>query len=347
MESHDTLALEMAGRLLRDRCDDAVLAAADGGAWQGPLWTALSEFGLPLALVDEARGGLGMDPAAALAIVRLAGRHALPLPMPETMVANWLLDRAGLPVVAEGPATVAAEGLMLAPEAGGWRLTGTAAAVPWARSATIVGLAAAGGTTCLVLAGTTPDTLVRGANIAHEPRDAAGFDRLLPASAVAPAPQGLDPLAILAALRCAQMAGAIEATAGLAIAHVTTREQFGRPLARNQAIQQALAVLAENAAAASAAADLATAAAASAPTAVPAIAAAKIRIGEAAGTVAAIAHQVHGAIGVAQEYRLHHLTRRLWSWREEFGNETRWSRWLGHRMAGAGAAGLWAAIAAI
>ena len=43
--------------------------------------------------------------------------------------------------------------------------------------------------------------------------------------------------------------------------------------------------------------------------------------GEAAGIGAAIAHQMHGAIGFTQEHQLHYLTRRLWSWRDEFGNE--------------------------
>ena len=52
------------------------------------------------------------------------------------------------------------------------------------------------------------------------------------------------------------------------------------------------------------------------------VAIAKLRVGEAAGTGAAIAHQVHGAMGFTYEHSLHHSTRRLWAWREEFGNET-------------------------
>ena len=49
-------------------------------------------------------------------------------------------------------------------------------------------------------------------------------------------------------------------------------------------------------------------------------------VGEAAGTGAAIAHQVHGAMGFTYEHSLHHATRRLWAWREEFGNEAVWAR---------------------
>ena len=58
-----------------------------------------------------------------------------------------------------------------------------------------------------------------------------------------------------------------------------------------------------------------------------------MRVGEAAGTGAAIAHQVHGAMGFTYEHTLHHATRRLWAWREEFGNETYWAMRLGRMVA--------------
>jgi alkylation response protein AidB-like acyl-CoA dehydrogenase len=57
--------------------------------------------------------------------------------------------------------------------------------------------------------------------------------------------------------------------------------------------------------------------------------------------VAEIAHQVHGAIGFTHEHRLHHLTRRLWSWRDEFGVESEWSGELGRLAASRGGGGLW------
>ena len=57
-----------------------------------------------------------------------------------------------------------------------------------------------------------------------------------------------------------------------------------------------------------------------------------------------IAHQAHGAIGFTWEYDLHFFTKRLWSWRDEFGNETEWNRLLGSHMVEAGADRLWAEI---
>ncbi len=66
-----------------------------------------------------------------------------------------------------------------------------------------------------------------------------------------------------------------------------------------------------------------------------------MRVGEAAGNGAAIAHQVHGAMGFTYEHSLHQATRRLWSWREEFGNEAHWAELLGHMVAARGADALW------
>jgi alkylation response protein AidB-like acyl-CoA dehydrogenase len=110
-------------------------------------------------------------------------------------------------------------------------------------------------------------------------------------------------------------------------------------------VQQNLAVLAGQTAAAGAAADMAAEAVGDTIRLLP-IAAAKARCGEAAGIGAAIAHQVHGAIGFTQEHSLHFLTKRLWSWRDEFGNETAWNRVTGRHMAKAGPGRYWAEITA-
>ena len=71
------------------------------------------------------------------------------------------------------------------------------------------------------------------------------------------------------------------------------------------------------------------------------VAVAKVRVGEAASNGAAIAHQVHGAMGFTYEHSLHHATRRLWAWREEFGNETLWAGRLGRLITEHGADELW------
>src|SRR5262249_5811410 len=129
------------------------------------------------------------------------------------------------------------------------------------------------------------------------------------------------------------------------VRYVTERKQFGRALAAFQAIQHNLAVLAGHVAASGIAADNAFRAADRGDPAFE-VAVAKVRAGEAAGVGAGIAHQAHGAIGFAYEHSLHFATRRLWSWRAEFGNESRWAVRLGHEVAARGADRLWGELTA-
>jgi alkylation response protein AidB-like acyl-CoA dehydrogenase len=141
------------------------------------------------------------------------------------------------------------------------------------------------------------------------------------------------------------MAGALEHILDQSVQWSLDRVQFGRPIAKFQAVQHNLATLAGEVAAAGAAADTAAEAiaeeGAASERALRDVAVAKVRVGEAAGNGAAIAHQVHGAMGFTYEHSLHHSTRRLWAWREEFGNETLWAERLGRMIAERGADALW------
>ena len=145
--------------------------------------------------------------------------------------------------------------------------------------------------------------------------------------------------------RALQMAGALERILGYAVQYANERIQFGRPIGKFQAVQHMLAVLAGHVAASAAVTDAAVEASATAPDAFL-VAAAKARTGEAAGRGAEIAHQVHGAMGYTQEHNLHDSTRRLWSWRDEFGNEAFWQRRLGREVVAAGADALWPRLSA-
>ena len=59
-----------------------------------------------------------------------------------------------------------------------------------------------------------------------------------------------------------------------------------------------------------------------------------------------VRHQVHGAIGFTYEHGLHFATRRLWSWRAEFGAGRDWAETLGHETIAAGADALWPHVTA-
>ena len=320
-------------RLVEKTADD-IFAAESGaargvlaaGAWPERLWQSFAETGLAQAALPEEAGGAGL--AAGLAVLRAAGRHAAPLPVAESIVGILLCHLAGIEAPS-GPLT-----LCVSPAA-----EGDAAAalprVPWARFAAVVALVVPGEGLALC----QPADAVEGANLAGEPRDDIALaGRPAPAGTLPPA---VDGFALMALARAAQLRGAMEQVLAMSLRYAAERKQFGRPLAGFQAIQHHLAEMAGEVAASGAAVD--AAACAGTPFA---FAAAKARASQAAGTVARLAHQVHGAIGYTAEHDLHHWTTRLWAWRDECGNEAHWWQVLGAHTARGGGAALWPAMVA-
>jgi acyl-CoA dehydrogenase len=177
------------------------------------------------------------------------------------------------------------------------------------------------------------------------------FERAKPL-AVASAPAGLDQTALMlmgCTVRAVQTAGALEAILDMAVKYANERVAFERPIAKFQAVQHNLARLAGEVSAAmtasGSAADTLSGAQAFDETVFLETASAKIRCAEAAQEGAAIAHQVHGAIGFTKEYILHRYTLRLLSWRDDFGNESHWAVALGNMIARRGAEELWPLVA--
>jgi alkylation response protein AidB-like acyl-CoA dehydrogenase len=150
---------------------------------------------------------------------------------------------------------------------------------------------------------------------------------------------------LMAFARTAQIAGALDAALALSVSYVNERQQFGRPLGKFQAVQQSLSGFACEAAAANCAA-VGAAQALERGDAGFEIAAAKLRANRAVEVGTTVAHQVHGAIGFTQEYCLHPLTRRLWQWRSEYGNDAYWSKRLGSMVVDAGADSFWPGLTA-
>jgi len=339
-----TLLADTVTRLFGDLVTKESLEAAEQGAWPDRLWRALEEGGLTLPLVPEAQGGAGGCWQDAEVVVRASGRHAAPVPLAETIVAGWLLAGAGLEVPT-GPLTLAPAraGESLRLSRSGAVLDGTATRVPWGAAAGhVVALVEADGRPTVALLAGDAARATPGKNLALEPRDTLAWDAA-PVIAAAPAALGIGADAIQfygALVRAAQMAGALESVLEQAVRYAGERHQFGRAIGSFQAIQQQLAVLAGHVAATGAAAAHAFRAADRRDPAFE-IAAAKVRAGEAAGVGAAVGHAVHGAIGFTYEHALHFATRRLWSWRAEFGSESRWAAVLGRDVLGRGAEALW------
>lgn len=315
---------------------DAPLTAIDGHVGQGAeaktLWATFAEQGYPKLCANEAQEGFGGAIADIIPLAVLGARHALAVPLVDTMLATGLLSAAGLD----------------APEGRIGLLDPQDAAAPLAYAAQLD----------FVL--TLKDSHVRcHALNRHSINHVVGGEDgegtltapLSDAQMACAAPDWLSPLAMraLAALmRAAQMAGAMQMVLDLTLSYTQEREQFGRPLARFQAIQHHLSDIACETAAAIAAVELAGDALQADPACGTAtledIAIAKLRCGEAASRVAAAAHQAHGAMGFTREYALGRYTRRLWQWQDQFGSSTYWAGQLGRAVLAEAEPSLWPRI---
>lgn len=345
---------ETTAKIFRDHCAKDLVDEAERGVWPVELWQTLEEAGLTRAAVPEKFGGSDGTLGDAMTVLRQAGQHAAPLPLAETFLAGSILSAAGC-AVPEGPLTIA---LGESPDSFSlrsqdrdvWTLSGTARRVAWASNAsTIVFVVAQGSDT---FAATLDRSMLRiepGTNMAGEPRETLHVEQVaLSSERVHPLPPSLplERIRELGALtRVVLMAGALRSIMTMTIEHANTRLQFGRPIGSFQAVRQQLAVLAGQVAAAGKAADIAVDAADNGEGSFE-IAVAKARVGEAAGIVAGIAHQTHGAMGITHEHALHQYTRRLWSWRDEYGSEAVWQAKLGRSAAAGGADQLWKFISA-
>jgi acyl-CoA dehydrogenase len=348
----ENIVAETATRIFTDLADPQTVNHQKDDGWKEPLWRALSEAGLTLAWVPDEHGGAGASLADGFAVLTVAGRFAVSVPLAETLLAGWLLSRAGI-ASPEGAMSVAPahpnDHIALGADG---TLSGRARNVPFAQDARHLAVLATGASgDVIALVDAKACRIADGVNLARDPVNAVTFDRVKPVKA-APAPRGLDRTALMlmgAAARSVQSAGALEAILALAARYANERVAFERPIAKFQAVQHNLARLAGEAAAAMTAAGSAADAISNADDFDAAIfleaASAKIRSSEAAEEGAAIAHQVHGAIGFTQEHILHRYTLRLLSWRDDFGNESHWAVALGNLIASRGADALWPLVA--
>jgi alkylation response protein AidB-like acyl-CoA dehydrogenase len=312
--SQDNLLLDAAERIFGDLCDKPLLDAAEHGEFPGALWSTLKDNGFhELGMPDS-----GVSLGDAYSVLRLAGRYAVPLPLAEILLANRWLGAS------ERFATI------------GRVADGKVVEAPWARQADFVlALDVERRAYAQIAPADAGVVVARAANLAGEPRDALELPadvEWIPLTEPAPA--------YLALARAVAMAGCLDRLLALTLQYANEREQFGRPIAKFQAIQHALAVLAGEVAAASRAADAAVDALDGDRLELE-VAAAKARIGEAVGVAAEIAHQVHGAMGFTHEHQLHHFTRRAWAWRDEYGTESLWQERLGQHLCARGADALW------
>ena len=345
MSDETDMIAEATGRIFADLADPQVLNAAKDEAWKAPLWQALEEAGLTRAWVPEEKGGAGLALDAAFEILRGSGHYAAPVAIAETLIAGWAMAQAGLDVP-EGALTLApARARDTVAIAQDGTVSGKARSVAHAADAGHV-VIVDGNRVALM----TPETFTatpRDTDMGGERADLT-FESAQPTSS-AELPCGIAGVQLIGATaRACQMTGALESALALTTDYTGEREAFGRKIGKFQAVQQNLARLAGEVAAAltasGSAADTLAKEALTSDAVFLEVAAAKIRVGEAVETGVAIAHQAHGAIGWTQDYTLQRYTRRMMGWRDDFGTEADWAVRLGTHVAAAGADQVWPMI---
>ncbi|EON33389.1 acyl-CoA dehydrogenase [Gordonia terrae C-6] len=301
------------------------------------LWKALADAGFTALDVPGEVGGQAADLADSLAVLDTLTASGAITPYAEhALLAAWLagrvdhaLDGAAATVATVGDATVHRDDDRI-------RLSGSAIGVPNATTADVL----------VVLAATTDGALIavidrRAPGLRVEPgTDLMGLDHSdvvfddVETAFWAPSPVTVDDLRTRGALVYAvALAAAARAVRERTVGYAAERVQFGRPLAKFQAIQQTLARMAAQTTLMETAARAATDAASGDPAAARiAIAAAKIVTSRHANEVAAAAHQIHGAIGFTAEHALGRFTTALWGWRDRYGDDREWATVLAGRI---------------
>jgi len=330
---------ETARRTIADALTADVIEAAEHGGWASAIWERLETQGLlrPSAIAEGVDTAEGLEIEAA--VIRAAAATAVPSPVAETALAGWFLARQGIEPPA-GALSVASFGGSENLTYEGGRVSGRLERVPWGGKAVGI-VAVAGGT--LVILDPRSARLSAGVNMAAEPRDTMDFSGATPLAVGGPADRE-QMLCRCAAVRAVQLAEAAARVLEISVEYSGQRKQFGRPIGGFQAIQHQLAAAASEVASARVAAQQAYVALGAEKSVLFSCAIAKARANDAAGTVARIGHQVHGAIGFTQEYQLHRFTRRIQSWRGEFGASAYWNRRLGELILGDPSRSLWSMV---
>ena len=234
-------------RFSPDLADAQTINRDKEGKWKGPLWKALTEAGLPLAWVPEDCGGSGASLAEGFGVLSAAGRHALAVPLAETMLAGWLLAQAKIsspdgemtvaPASPKDRMTVNADG----------SLSGKARGVPFAKAAKHIAVLAssnAGLQVALVDAGKC--RIEAGIGLGGDQSDTVTFDKVQPV-ATKPAPKGFDQTQLMlmgGVMRSLQIAGALESMLEISVRYSNERVAFEKKISKFQAVQHNLARLA-------------------------------------------------------------------------------------------------------
>lgn len=308
-----------------------------GTGFDEDLWSALERAGFT---------EFDADLRVARAVVRACGAAAVMVPAAESvLVGRWLATQIDIDLPRIGP-VVTAWCERCASSRVGPHAALSARAVPWADALmAVVAIIDSGDEINVVVPGPRGAITPTTPNAAGEPR----ADVLIDSHQVArPTTLGGAVATELrrrrALARAVALDAVITATVEMTLRYAVQRHQFGRPIASFQLVRHRLAELIGERDSVSALVKTAISGEECDPQ--MSAVAARVRAGDAATNVARIAHQVHGAIGTTEEFRLSRLTRRLWAWRDEYGSQGEWESILGHRLTSA-PDGLWSLLTSV
>ncbi len=311
---------DSADRLLAQACTPAKIRQIEQGGDVAALWESLELSGFGDALLPESADGAGLTLSEVWPIMFCMGRHAVPLPFAQTLFARAWLNGAGQMHPA-GPITFAPFQVTSSTE--GLR----ARAVSFGKVASWV-LVQQGRCVWLL-----PVALAQSdASGAHGSLDADLFWTTEIASDCLlgewDAPQFHDLQAISLAVL---IVGAADRAFEMTLDYANQRVQFGKPIGKFQALQQQISEVAEQVFGARMASQMSCRSETWQPQ--PALAAlAKYQASQAVARIVAVAHAVHGAIGVTQEYDLQIYTRRLNEWARAGAGAAYWAEILGRQI---------------
>ncbi|RDK05229.1 acyl-CoA dehydrogenase family protein [Cupriavidus lacunae] len=309
--------LEGFERALADLCADDAVRRSEAGEGAAAQWAAIDALGYTDALVPTECGGAGLSLSEAFPLFLAAGRAGLSHPFAETAIARAMLAKAGRESAGEciaiAPAAAAGQHIVCRSVPGG--ALADLVLTQWHGEWLLLPVSAAARTPGI-----------------YRPQASASLQWQSAEEAVFRLREDRANLVALCnAAHAAGMAGAMQRVLAMSVAYVNDRQQFGRAISQFQAMQQELSVMAEQTSSSVFAARLGCAADGYLPDPLRA-ATAKLRACEAGERVAAIAHAVHGAIGITEELALGLFTRRLHEGRSVAGSESYCATLLGDAL---------------
>ena len=321
-------------------------AIVNAGGFDRAAYAELAELGLTGLYVSEAHGGLGMGPVEGMVVMEELGRGIVLEPLAQTLIASAVLQThapadlqsAWLPRIAVGEALVVLAHQERgarhqldrckteAKESGGqWTLSGSKSIVPIGDQAdAFIVPAVAGGQMALFLvergaAGVqTEGYLTQDGARAAEVRLSHSPAKRITNDGQTALEQAAD---IGSACVCAEGVGVMDKTLAITADYMNTRKQFGVPIASFQALRHRIADMKmqlELARSMSYYASLKL----HSPEAErrQAIARARYQLGTAMRFVGQSAVQLHGGIGVTDEYIVSHYFKKLTQLEMTFGD---------------------------